>query len=61
MLNALRRHWTKIAGGLILTGALGAAGVEVYDAYFSDCCSPGSPCCTPGAACCEGKHKVAQQ
>ncbi|NUQ73885.1 MAG: hypothetical protein HUU21_10035 [Polyangiaceae bacterium] len=61
MRNFLRTHWTRLAGGLMLAGVLSVAGVEAYQAYFGDCCAPGSPCCTPGAACCKNKHQVAQR
>jgi len=57
MLNVLRTHWTKIAAGLLLTGALGAG---AYQRYFADCCSPGSPCCYPGSPCCNS-HQVAER
>ena len=51
MMDRLRRSWTRIAGGLVLLGALGAGGVAAYEHYTGDCCYPGSSCCTGGACC----------
>jgi hypothetical protein len=57
-MSFLRRHWSLIATGLLLTTAACTSGWRLYESrHGRDCCAPGSSCCHPGSPCCaHGNH-----
>jgi hypothetical protein len=49
MLTTIRRHWSRISAGILLSGLLGFV---AYDHFTEGCCQPGASCCYPGSPCC---------
>ena len=60
-MSLIRKHWSKISGGLLIVTALGVGAMKLYNDRGGECCQAGASCCHPGASCCSGRHKLAER